>query len=58
MSFQYQKREGGGKVACAIFFIFLWEKGGLQKRLATLQKIEKNSTTTCHRPTALFLVYF
>jgi hypothetical protein len=48
-------REGEGKVACSIFFYFLWEKGGLQKRLATLQKKKKNRTTTCHRPTALAL---
>jgi hypothetical protein len=34
-------REGVGKVACTIFFYFLWEKGGLQKRLTTLQKMKK-----------------
>jgi len=41
---QYQlvtKREGVAKVAPCYFGDFLWEKGGLQKRLATKQKTPK-----------------
>jgi hypothetical protein len=34
-------REGEAKVAPSKFGDFLWEKGGLQKRLATQQKTPK-----------------
>ena len=48
-------REGGGKVACVIFFYFFVGERRYAITPGDLTKIEKNYTTTCHRPTAFFL---
>jgi hypothetical protein len=57
--FEYQyfdsKREGEGKVACAIFFYFFVGERRFAKTPGDLTKKEKNSTTTCRSPTALAL---
>jgi hypothetical protein len=50
--------EGGGKVACVIFFYFFAGDRWFAKTPDELAKKEKNCTTTCHRPTAFFTALF